>query len=558
MDMKKLLLIIWGVCLGAILQAQVSKTVQVTTAGTLSNLLTKAEDTTVTNLTIIGNIDSRDFRTMRDSMPRLAILDLSNVTIVKYIGTFGTSSYSRSDLNTIPDWAFYSLNTPNTSLISIKLPKSLISIYGHSFQNCNNLKSIYIPSSVNSIDIFAFAGCSAYFTVDSSNKYFSSQEGILFNKSKTTLIQCPTSISGNYIIPSTVTIIGDFAFVNNKKLTSIFLPKSIDSIGNYAFLSCQNLLYIYCSINTPINISSNLSLFAGVNDTNCILYVPNKSVSLYQQAKIWQKFLNIDSISNTKLVTHSVTISNFANNESNVIITLDSITWNATSKESWITLFKDTVVKGNLMISALKNPFTTSRSALVFVTHSGIIDSITITQPASDSSITISQSTFEFNDTILTKKVFISANTPWSASADVSWLTISPAKGTGSDSITITAQANTTNVARTGTVTITSQASVTLKAAVQQTITVTQAANSGTPIVEITNERITIYPNPANSILSVNTNANIEIYNSKSQLILTTKAVSNEPNSLKDIPSGVYFVKIITASGVVTKSLVVE
>ena len=62
--MKKQLVFIICFCIGIGLQAQVSKTVNVVKAGTLSTLLTANEDSTVTYLTITGTIDSLDFITM--------------------------------------------------------------------------------------------------------------------------------------------------------------------------------------------------------------------------------------------------------------------------------------------------------------------------------------------------------------------------------------------------------------------------------------------------------------------------------------------------------------
>ena len=63
---------------------------------------------TVTNLTVTGTIDARDFKTMRDNMPLLAVLDLSGVTIAAYTGPDGTHpSGGLYPENEIPGRAFY-------------------------------------------------------------------------------------------------------------------------------------------------------------------------------------------------------------------------------------------------------------------------------------------------------------------------------------------------------------------------------------------------------------------------------------------------------------------
>ena len=45
-------------------------------------------------------------------------------------------------------------------------------------------------------------------TVDTNNPAYSSVDGVLFNKSQTTLIQCPGAKTGSYTIPNSVTSIG--------------------------------------------------------------------------------------------------------------------------------------------------------------------------------------------------------------------------------------------------------------------------------------------------------------------------------------------------------------
>ena len=75
-------------------KVQIFKTISVATAGTLKNLLTNTEKNTITNLTITGNLDARDFKLMRDSIPLLEVLDVSAVNIQAYSGTAGQCAQS--------------------------------------------------------------------------------------------------------------------------------------------------------------------------------------------------------------------------------------------------------------------------------------------------------------------------------------------------------------------------------------------------------------------------------------------------------------------------------
>jgi len=89
--MKKLLTIFIFVMLANLISAQVYKTINVTTAGKLSALLTATENATVTDLTITGIIDAVDFRYLLFEVPLLTVLDLSDVIIQPYDSTGGSS-----------------------------------------------------------------------------------------------------------------------------------------------------------------------------------------------------------------------------------------------------------------------------------------------------------------------------------------------------------------------------------------------------------------------------------------------------------------------------------
>ena len=147
------------------------------------------------------------------------------------------------------------------SLTSFTIPSNVTSIGSNAFSNCSNLTgTLNIPTSVTNIGSGAFSACAGLtrINVDSGNTNFSSDGlGVLFNKAQTILIQCPSGRTGLYIIPSSVTSIGEYAFAFCSGLTSITIPNSVTSIGSNAFGNCSGLTSITIP-SSVTNIESNV------------------------------------------------------------------------------------------------------------------------------------------------------------------------------------------------------------------------------------------------------------------------------------------------------------
>jgi autotransporter-associated beta strand protein len=113
----------------------------------------------------------------------------------------------------------------------------------NAFIGSGGLMSVSIPASVTSIGNTLFTDCAKLTTisVDASSPSYSSLDGVLFNKLKTMLIQCPAAKGGSYAIPGSVISIGNSAFYNCIGLSSVTIPPSVSSIGNSSFYNCTGL-----------------------------------------------------------------------------------------------------------------------------------------------------------------------------------------------------------------------------------------------------------------------------------------------------------------------------
>ncbi len=145
------------------------------------------------------------------------------------------------------------------SLININIPNGITSIGDSAFSNCHSLTSVTIPSSVIAIGTNPFCGCPA--DLKNESKAFIYEHNVLFNKDKTTLISYRAK-EANYVIPDSVTSIGECAFLECNSLTSIIIPDSVTSIGVCAFAQCNSL--------TSINIPDSVTTIANHAFYNCI------------------------------------------------------------------------------------------------------------------------------------------------------------------------------------------------------------------------------------------------------------------------------------------------
>jgi hypothetical protein len=475
-----------------------------TVAGELYTHIPTAARDTLTTLTIKGTIDARDFRFMRDSLPMLAVLDIEDVDVVAYSGTEGTypSILNRTNYpaNTIPYYAFvsYSQYTGNGQLTIVKLPLSIVAIGTSSFSYCRvlsiiiipplvqtigdnafsfcyKLTSINIPVSVNYIGIQAFAMCRILsqvviprsvnyigsqafrdlggpIEVDENNPSYSDIDGVLFNKSKSELIQCPISKTGTYSITGSVSTIGEFAFSGCIGLAEITIPSSVFSIEESAFVNCKSLAYY----NIPLSVNViNDGVFRGCNSLKTVI-IPETIDSI--------KAFAFDNCHGLASLTIPSTVNEIGNNAFSYCEKLTSI-----------YAFRNIPVDLSSSTNVFFNVDTTTCTLYVPYGSKPLYETA---DQWKDFENIVEMPGFSLSDTTITisykgstDSIVINSNTTWALASDQQWLTISSAAGTGNDSLIFTVVANQSSIPRTALVTVSAEG------VPDQTITVLQEAN---------------------------------------------------------------------------------
>ena len=145
-----------------------------------------------------------------------------------------------SNVLTLEGWAFNSCS----GLTSLDIENGLTTIGEFAFANCLQLKNLHISSSVKEMTSNVFENCISLeeISVDEGNTVFDSRDGcnaIIETKSNTLFLGCK-----NTVIPSTITTIGDGAFMGCSGLNYIEIPESVTTIDTWAFSDCSSLKQI--------------------------------------------------------------------------------------------------------------------------------------------------------------------------------------------------------------------------------------------------------------------------------------------------------------------------
>ena len=159
-----------------------------------------------------------------------------------------------------------------TSLEQVNFPESLTCIDSNAFQGCAKLTEVHLPAALKDFGARPFGGCSNLtgIWVDAENPYYTNDAfGVLFNKDMTVLEEAPGALSGNYVIPETVSSIQWAAFDGCTKLTGVEIPDGVTMLDLELFNNCTSLK----SITIPASVNHLFTdVFKGCTGLETVIF----------------------------------------------------------------------------------------------------------------------------------------------------------------------------------------------------------------------------------------------------------------------------------------------
>lgn len=276
-----------------------------------TTLIKYPEGKTEASYTVPNSVINIDFGSIRYCLFLKEIFIPKSVTNIYYEGFPGCSALTQINVdstNTVycsEDGVLF--NKEKTKLLqypaskkgsAYTVPNSITNIQSSAFAGCNALTQVTIPNSVTNIGLQAFHGCSALtqINIENGNTVYCSEDGVLFNKDKTKLIQYPSGKTEPvYTIPNSVTYIEFTAFTNCAALTQITIGDRIEYIGYFAFANCHMLQKMtVLALVPPI-------LDGSITNYDIQVYVPAESLEIYKTTEGWKELNNLQAISSTAI-----------------------------------------------------------------------------------------------------------------------------------------------------------------------------------------------------------------------------------------------------------------
>lgn len=184
------------------------------------------------------------------------------------------------------------------------MPDNVAVIDEYALSANTTLTELTLSKDLREIEMLAFSECAALQAVNvpEANTSYASDNGVLYNKAKTTLLYYPVARPDvAYEVPEGVTALDALSFYLLRGLNALSLPSTLKQIGELAFYGTRSFTEITCSALTPPTWqASAMAPGAGLFDqsvyTQATLYVPAEAIDAYKKASGWKNFANIRAI----------------------------------------------------------------------------------------------------------------------------------------------------------------------------------------------------------------------------------------------------------------------
>lgn len=186
------------------------------------------------------------------------ISDSTEITIPKEVTSIEEGAFEECEkltsviipgtVKTIGAYSFFCL----TQLKSVKLGEGVTSIENFVFHSCDKISKVEIPSSVTFIGASAFS-LPTIIHMPKGNEICYEQDGCILGNRGQALIRICEDVE-ELTVPSSVISLEPYAFAGCEKLESITISSNVISIEDNAFENCTNLKSVIVSnSSTKIN-----------------------------------------------------------------------------------------------------------------------------------------------------------------------------------------------------------------------------------------------------------------------------------------------------------------
>jgi len=478
------------------------------------------------------------------------------------------------------------------NLVSITIANSVTSIGHGVFQECESLISVPISKNVSSIGskVFSYCGSLISIDVDGENNHYSSADGVLFNKDKTVLICYPGGKTGSYNIPDGVQNIEEWAFIKCIHLTDVAIPGSVKNIWDRAFYRCEGITsvimsegvetignesFAYClkmkSINFPDGLKSiGNDAFYGC-ETLLSIAIPHSVTTMGNYAFYW--CLDLASVTlSDNMTTINEGAFYFCRSLTSIILpkNLEKIEYGSFSDCSSLV----SIVIQSSLTDIAEYAFSSCKN-LTSVTN--LNPTPIIISPRVFNNVNIKECNLkvpvgaipDYKKAEVWKEFQITGNNGYTVKITINNPQYGYATGDGlyeeNTNVTITATPysgyNFVNWTKDGAEISTDNP---FSFTITEDVELTANFEEKTDITTITPDTpITIYPNPTNGEFRIEMSdmgyeiLEIEIFDVFGNLVSNLKSqISNHAFDLSNVPTDVYYIKIKTSYGTITRKIV--